>query len=195
MASKIAPFCLRAPEICVKCGEDMPAGTVATWLRSPNEKGYYHPMHESMMTNPQLVRVKVPDDSPLKYSWMRVCDIQNKSVDTEKLPSGHKTETEVKHAPIFPVVTVAPGAKGLMEKGVASVRPELGAPAVSPNDILLNALVQALLPSLTERIAAAVANDQPRIIVQVFVPKEGDEVKALDVLSRELFKLVGVNQI
>lgn len=163
MATKIAPFTLRDPDLCVKCGVTMPSGTVATWLREPERKGYYHPACEAKPTNEQLVRVRVPDDSPMKYSWIRVSDINSKPVDTEKLSTGPKMESGV----------VPPGADG----------------------ILLQALTAALLPSLTAQIAAAVANNQPRIVVNVYCPRPGDEVRALSALSTELFLLQEVKTI
>lgn len=154
MATKV-PFTLKEDmEVCVKCGHDMKAGTIVTWLREPNRKGYYHPACEALPTRKELTKVRVQaQDSPLGYVWMRVNYIPEPAL----------------------------------------VMPHT--PEISPDGKLLNALAQALLPELNKKIAEAVANQQPRIVVNVYCPKPGDEVRALDILSKELFLLEKVQQI
>jgi hypothetical protein len=173
MATKIAPFTLKDPDICVKCGQDMPEGTHATWLREPECKGYYHPTCEAKPIIAALTKIKVPAaDSPVGYVWMR----QN------AIPCTEGPELKPLATILAAAATPLPG-------------PWKEQPQVSADGILLNALAQAILPKIHQQIAEAIKSQQPRIIVNVYCPKPGDEVKALDLLSKELFLLEKVNEL
>lgn len=167
---KIAPFTLKEPDICVKCGNDMPVGTEATWLREPERKGYYHPACEAKPTIEALTRIKVvAADSPLGYCWMRQREIPTDARLGETTPA---TRLVPSHNPTPKPVAVEPTSQ------------------IGPDGILIDTLAKLLLPKLTEAF-----NNHPRIVVNVYVPKAGDEVKALDLLSKELFLLDKVQSI
>lgn len=198
MASKIAPFTLTDPDMCVKCGKDMPEGTEATWLREPDRKGYYHPACANLPTQEGLTKVKVQaQDSPLGYVWMRVNAIPTRSLLGETTPATRLVPTEAKETngeanlqtrQARPVQVVQDTVLPRVPEG--NERPQLNA-----DGILLNALATALLPKLGQLVSEAIAKHEPRIVVNVYVPKSGDEVKALDLLSKELFLLDKVQTI
>ena len=130
---KIAPFTLKDPDICVKCGNDMAVGTEATWLREADAKGYYHPTCEAKPNIEALKKVRVAAaDSPLGYVFMR------KGAIPASTPLGETT----------------PATKLILSHNPT---PKTEEPKISADGILIEALAQTLLPKLT----AALGN-QPR---------------------------------
>lgn len=181
--SKIAPFTLPSPDQCVKCGLEMPKGTECTWLRDGNARiGYYHIECKDKPTIPALTRVKVKDSgSPLGWVWMRV----NAIPDTKERYG--------------PQPTALPSLRPMLDKlndmplpGAWEVKPAPTppAPTISAEGILLNALAQQMLPAITKMIAERA----PRIVCNIYVAKAGDEVKAMELLSKELFLLQSVSE-
>jgi hypothetical protein len=211
MATKIAPFSLTEPDICVKCGGDMAIGSHATWLREPERKGYYHPSCGTLPTIEALTKVKVQaQDSPLGYIWMRVNAIPAQSLLGETTPATRLIPTEVtdgnttehvapESTDRVPAMASQESIRSLFnDPRITAPLPspwEVKTPAPSADSILVNAIATALLPALGKMVSEAVANGQPRIVVNVYVPKKGDEVKALDILGKELFLLESVQSI
>jgi hypothetical protein len=152
--SKINAFTLKDPDTCVRCGMDMPEGTVVSWLRMPTAKGYFHTGCVDKPIIESLLKVKVQAaDSPLGYIWMRTCTIP------EGTPLGETT----------------PATRLI--------------PSHNPDP------THEQVADLIQQIAEAVAQNQPRIVLNVYVAKAGEEVKALDLLSKELFLLNSVQKL
>ena len=191
--SKINAFTLKDPDVCVRCGKDMQAGEEVSWLRNPVSKGYFHTLCEAKPVQEHLLKIRVPAaDSPLGYVWARPGAIPDgtEGQDRESYSDTQDRDSYVPDPNLKPLKTI-PGADAPLP-GPWEQKP---APQVNADGILLNALAQALLPKLSAQIAEAVAKGQPRIVVNVYVPKPGDEAKALDLLSKELFLLNSVQSL
>lgn len=148
-------FRLSEPDLCCKCGKDIPAGTHVSWLRDPGRKGYFHPDCVQLPTQRELTMVRVEDsEAKAGFRYVRVRDQR--------------------------------------QKAVPPVAPALAKP---DKDGVLGALVAAMEPHINARIAEALAKHKPGIVVNVFVPKSGDEAEALALLGQELFALQSVRTL
>jgi len=152
-------FTVREPDICVKCAQPIAVGQEICWLREADRKGYYH-------ANAVCI------EKPIIMALTRVRHEDASS------PFGYAWVRE-KDLPMQPVVNTSPAKT--VEPAVSE-----SAPVINADGIIVNAVAKALLPALGKMIAEMKG---PRIVCNVYVAKAGEETKALDLLSKELFLL------
>jgi len=167
MATIIKAFTAKEPDICVKCGKPIAIGQEISWLRDAERVGYFHVEERSMETIMALTKVRVTDPgAQLGWRWVRERD--------------RGTAHPAIYTPVLPVLSVSRDDKPQAQP--TAISKEIPS-EVSTDGIIVAAVAKALLPAIGKMIADAKG---PRIVCNIYVNKSGEEIEALNSLSKEL---------
>lgn len=168
----IKAFTAKEPDICVKCGEQIKIGDEISWLRDAERVGYFHPEERDKETIMALTKVRVTDPTAqLGWRWIREKD------------RGVPGMTAI-FTPVLPVLTVSrAGQSDEKIKEHVQITSLPAAVETVSDSFIVQAVAKAVMPMLRKMITEVKG---PRIVVNVYVNKSGDEIEALETLSKEL---------
>ena len=167
MATIIKAFTSKEPDICCKCGETILVGSEVSWLRAAERIGYMHIECRDKETIMALTKVRVTDpEAQLGWRWIRERD--------------RGTAHPAIYTPVLPVLSVSRDDKPQAQPIAISKEKSS---EVSTDGIIVAAVAKALLPAIGKMIADAKG---PRIVCNIYVNKSGEEIEALNSLSKEL---------